>query len=536
MTEPQKVLAVEDDAVDRLSVQRGLERNREFQVITSEDLASAYRLVDSENLTAAVVDWSLPDGNALDFLARLEGRAIRLPVVVLTGHDDDQRARIALEKGAQDYLIKGEFKPDSLVRAIRYAVERKRSEELRTRLHHADRLVALGNLAAGICHEINNPMAWLLANMEFLREQVQRLPVGDSEELIRDCLEMIDESETGLRRIARTASALREYARLNSDVAEDVDINRVLRDSTRIAGHDARHRAEFQLELGEGLPLIRGDAAALQQVFINLIINATQALDEARGERPIIRASSAVQGGELVGAVEDSGPGIPESLRSEIFAPFFSTKHRHQGTGLGLPIARDIAIQFGGTLSVGDSELGGARFEVRLPIKVPSAVEPSWPAEDPSLPRPVEGARVLVIDDEPSILRMVKRSLRGHRVDVAETVEAGLALVSSTDYDAILCDLNLRPGSGADFHDALLAQRPEMLRRLTFMTGGAVSPSLRRFEKDADVSWLRKPFSRRDLLEVVQRVLGLKGPPSEANDRLPPGGSEAEFGPPSFPT
>jgi len=533
VSEPKKVLAVEDDAVDRLSVKRGLERTQEFQVVTAEDLASAYRMVDSDSFAAAVVDWNLPDGNALDFLARLEGRAIRLPVVVLTGHDNDQRARIALEYGAQDYLIKGEFKPDTLVRSIRYAVERKRSEEFRTRLHHADRLVALGNLAAGICHEINNPMAWLLANMEFLREQVQRLPVDASPDVLRDCLEMIDESETGLQRIARTASALRDYARLNSDAAEDVDLNRVLRDSAQIAGHDARHRAEIRVELGEGLPLIRGDAAALQQVFINLIMNATQALDEAQTERATIRVLSAVQGGEVLGAIEDSGPGIPESLRSEIFAPFFTTKTRGHGTGLGLPIARDIVMQFGGNLSVGDSELGGARFEVRLPVQRPPPVDAGQRSVDLPLTQAVDEVRVLVIDDEPSILRMIKRSLRNYNVDVAETVDAGLALVSTTEYHAVLCDLNLRPRSGADFHDALSEHHPHMMGRLTFMTGGAVAPGLRRFEKDADVSWLRKPFSRRDLLEVVRPRL--KDPPSGASDRLHDE-SAAGSGPLSSPT
>ncbi|MEM1024134.1 MAG: response regulator [Myxococcota bacterium] len=515
MNEPKRVLAVEDDAVDRLTVKRGLERSQEFQVSTAEDLASAYKMVDAESFAAAVVDWNLPDGNALDFLSRLEGRAINLPVVVLTGHDDDQRARIALERGAQDYLIKGEFKPDTLVRAIRYAVERKRSEEFRNRLHHADRLVALGNLAAGICHEINNPMAWLLANMEFLREQLQRLSVDSDRNVILDCLEMIEESETGLQRIARTASALRDYARLNPDTSEDVDLNRVLEDSARIAGHDAKHRADIRLELGPSIPVIRGDAAALQQVFINLIMNATQAIDEAGVEEATIRVTTNTHGGEVLGAIDDSGPGIPESIRSEIFAPFFTTKTKSHGTGLGLPIARDIVMQFGGNLSVGDSELGGARFEVRLPAQSPGPGEVKNLSVDILPVRADLDARVLVIDDEPSILRMIKRSLRDQRVDVAETVDAGLALVGSSDYDAVLCDLNLRPRSGADFYDELAKRRPEMLKKLTFMTGGAVSPDLRRFEKSAEVQWLRKPFTRRDLMQAVRR--GVTDPPSGAS-------------------
>jgi signal transduction histidine kinase len=505
------ILLVEDDAVDRLKVQRGLERRGvgPDRLIVAENLARARQWLDRHQPTAAVVDWTLPDGDALDFLDYLERKAIQLPVVVLTGHEDDGRARQALKQGAQDYLTKGAYTLDSLVRSIRYAVERKRAEEYRVRLQHADRLVSLGNLAAGICHEINNPMSWLLANMGFLREQLERLSGGvepSARPRIEDCLEMIHESETGLQRIAKTASALRDYARLNSERSEAVDVNEVLRTAARIADHEVRHRAEIELELAEDLPRFAGDPAGLQQVFVNLALNAVQAIDAQPEATHRIRLRSERLGGSLLVSIEDSGPGIPRRIRDQVFAPFFTTRSEQQGTGLGLPIAREIITQYGGSLTLEDSGLGGARFQIRLPLGEEPARALDGPA--PELTEDLlRGARVLVVDDEPSILRMMIRFLPESDVVPVATVDEAMAVLESSAVEAILCDLNLRPASGADLYREVVSRWPDLVDSFTMTTGGAVTPSLRRFEQEVSIPWLRKPFGRGQVIAAVQRAV-----------------------------
>lgn len=513
--------------MDLLKVRRGLEHsNLSLEIDTAENLAKAKERLEQQAFDAAVVDWSLPDGDALDFLQHLEDCAIELPVVVLTGHDDDALARAALKKGAQDYLIKGEYRLDALVRAVRYAIERKRAEAYRVRLQHADRLVSLGNLAAGICHEINNPMSWLLANMGFLKEQLDAMATTSEPRLhqqVQHCLGLITEAETGLQRIARTTSGLRDYARLNTERREPVDVNEVLRNAARLADHEARHRAEIELCLEDGLDSLNGDAAGLQQVFVNLVLNAVQALDscseENRRVTPRIRLRSERVVDAIMVSIEDSGPGVPPRLREQVFTPFFTTKAEQQGSGLGLPIAREIVSQHGGMLSLKDSELGGARFEIRLPMGGEATRVEHVPTVTPGSEDLLIGAKVLAVDDEPSILRMLSRFLPSATVVAVRSVEEALKALAAGDFDSILCDLNLRPASGADLYHQVSNQYPHLVSSFTMTTGGAVTPSLRRFEREAPVPWLRKPFGRDEVTAAVIR--NIKARPQFSSVRLP---------------
>lgn len=510
------LLVVEDSKVDRLLVERSVLRSGlGFDVHTAPDLVSAYRALDGRAFVAGVVDWSLPDGTVLDFLERVEALQLRLPVVVLTGHGDDLRARQALERGAQDYLVKGQHGPEALVRAIRYAIERKRAEDFRARLLHADRLVSLGNLAAGISHELNNPMSWLLANMEFIDENLAKLKalIDDAEspafEVLRDTEGLVSESTTGVRRIARTVRALKDYARLSPDSTRAVKINELLQSAGRMARPAVQHRADVTMELAPDLPVVEGDEGRLEQVFTNLLLNAAQAIDTAPGGPHRIRVRSRHQGGRVIVTIEDTGPGVPASLREQIFSPFFTTKSESKGSGLGLPIVRDILAHHRGHIAVGASrELGGAEFKVTLPvgllgIPVSSSDLPAPAADDGDRPA---CRRVLVIDDEESVGRVLSRLLRP--ADVALVTSAAAAretLHHDADFDFIICDLMMRPESGADFVAWLRRDQPGVAGRVILCTGGAVTPALREFQADSGLPVLNKPFSRDELWEAIRQ-------------------------------
>jgi signal transduction histidine kinase len=519
---PATLLLVEDSRVDRLLVERSVRRSAlGFAVRSAPDLTRAYRELDERAFAAAVVDWGLPDGTVLDFLDRVDALQLRLPVVVLTGHGDDVRARQALERGAQDYLIKGQHGPEALVRAIRYAIERKRAEDFRARLLHADRLVALGNLAAGISHELNNPMSWLIANMEFIDENLAKLKTllvetdAAALDVLRDTESLVAESATGVHRIARTVRALKDYARLSPDEARPVQINDVLASEGRIAKPAVQHRAEVAMELQPDLPPVDGDEVRLEQVFTNLLLNAAQAIDHAPVSAHRIRVRSEHRGGRVVVTIEDTGPGVPFSLREQIFSPFFTTKTGSKGSGLGLPICRDILAHHRGQISVGESlELGGAEFFVTLPAGVPGLdAEPSGRPTSVT-PRSEErppARRVLVIDDEESVGRVLSRLLRPASVRLVTSAAAGReALAEDPDFDFIICDLMMRPESGADFVQALRRDRPELADRVILCTGGAVTPNLRAFQAGSGLPVLSKPFSRDELWSAIRRSADLR--------------------------
>jgi len=518
---PPALLLVEDSRVDRLLVERSVRRSAlNFEVRAAPDLAGAYRELDQRVFAAAVVDWSLPDGTVLDFLERVESLQLRLPVVVLTGHGDDARARQALERGAQDYLVKGQHGPEALMRAIRYAIERKRAEDFRARLLHADRLVSLGNLAAGISHELNNPMSWLIANLEFIDENVSKLKslLLDHDvaalELLKDTESLVSESATGVRRIARTVRALKDYARLSPDDTRPVQINDVLAGACRFARPAVQHRAEVVLELQPDLPKVDGDETRLEQVFTNLLLNAAQAIDNApAGQQHRIRVRSFLQAGRVIVTVEDTGPGVPFSLRDQIFSPFFTTKAGSKGSGLGLPICRDILAHHRGQITLDASrDLGGAEFRVTLP-----SVDHDRASDSSELPvlaaaeeRP-SARRVLVIDDEESVGRVLSRLLKPADVELVSSAQAARsALARDADFDFIICDLMMRPESGADFVQWLRREGSHLAERVILCTGGAVTPNLRAFQAGAGLPVLNKPFSREELWSAIRASSDLR--------------------------
>ncbi|MGO8993617.1 MAG: ATP-binding protein [Polyangiaceae bacterium] len=371
--------------------------------------------------------------------------------------------------------------------------------EMRAQLAHAERLAAIGVLAAGVAHEINNPLAYMSLSAELILQQLARR--GEPQQMLDDVRAIL----TGTQRIARIVRELRTYARQDDEPVGRVDLAEVLASAERVVAHELKPRARVRREIGE-LPTVLGTDTRLEQVFVNLLLNAAHAIPDDRSDGEVgIRARAGER--DVAVEVSDNGVGIPAEALPRIFEPFFTTKAAGAGTGLGLSISRDIVTSLGGEL-VAASEVGrGTTMRVTLPRAPERAT-----ARDASLPPrgdgTVERHRVLVIDDEKFIVDLVTEALRGKH-DVVGTTDPHHALEQLVDggpFDVIVCDLMMSSLTGMDLHASAARARPGLEGRFVFATGGPTTDRARAFLATVPNARLTKPFSVKELEECVMAV------------------------------
>jgi signal transduction histidine kinase len=371
-------------------------------------------------------------------------------------------------------------------------------------LTRADRLAALGQLAAGVGHEINNPLTYVMTN---LRELVERLPnAEDSSERIQ-LAGLASEALDGTERIRRVVGDLRLLTRSGeNEQLELLDVHHVLGDALKLTEHVLRHRARVHEDYGD-IPRVKAEAQRLAQVFVNLLVNAAQAIPDTSTDRGTItvrtRRSST---GRAVVEIIDNGQGIsPQHLR-RIFEPYFTTKIHGEGTGLGLFVSLGIVRSFGGELEV-ESELGmGTTMRVSLPAS--EFVEVFDPSPSQMLALVPRRAKILVIDDEPVVARAMRRMLPGHDVSIAlDATHALQAFENGGLMDVIICDLMMPDISGVDLYVRACDRWPELKPRFLFMTGGAVTPKAQELLEQADVRCLHKPVRNEELMAMVDAIV-----------------------------
>jgi len=367
----------------------------------------------------------------------------------------------------------------------------------------ADRMGSVGTLAAGVAHEINNPLASVIANLDLALREVHALSPPTQGELL-DELEDAREAAERVRNIVRD---LRIFSRVDEDKRSPVDVERVLDSAVRMAWNEVRHRARLTKEYHR-VPAVEANEARLGQVFLNLIINAAQAIDEGAAERNEIRVRlSCDPHGNVVISVGDSGSGMTPAMRSRLFTPFVTTKPPGLGTGLGLSICHRIVTGLGGTITV-DTEMGkGTEFRVVLPPSVDRPLDPT----PVLLGDRASGrrGRVLVVDDEPMITQVVRRTLtKEHDVFTLDNAEDGYArIVAGEWFDVILCDLLMPQWSGMDFHAQLARSYPEQAERMVFFTGGAFTPKAREFLERVHNHRLEKPIDGMELRALINSLV-----------------------------
>ncbi len=508
-----RVLLVEDNVGDAELV-RVLLRNASYltvEVEHAQTLAEALsRLEEAEPpVDVILADLGLPDSQGMRTLRKLVAATEEAPVVVLTGGDPALGLH-AIREGAQDFVSKG-GDGDTLRRVLRFAVLRANHQrtlvDYERRLIHADRLAALGQLAAGVSHEINNPASYIGANLEQLRHCIERIRKGeiDQENLVAaatEMLSMIDDSREGFRQIKAITGDLRSFARVSNDAVELTDINEAVRSAVNLTGGQVRYVANLELDLGP-TPPIAVERAKIVQVFVNLLINAAQAIAQADTTGHHIRVRSKREGDTVVVEVSDDGPGISPDACARIFEPFYTTKPADHGTGLGLAVCRDCVELHRGELSV-ESELGaGATFRVVLPLDTGLSV-PSAPPPTSSTAALRRRARVLLIDDDHMVRRSLRRSLSAWH-DVVEAgggSEALEVLAGDAEFDVILCDLMMPEVDGAGVMEWLETERPTMVARMVFISGGAFTARGQAI-LDRGFRTMGKPIDEAELLEVV---------------------------------
>ncbi|HSP78252.1 MAG TPA: ATP-binding protein [Myxococcaceae bacterium] len=396
--------------------------------------------------------------------------------------------------------------------------ERKQME---ARLLLADRMASVGTLAAGVAHEINNPLAYLSANLGYAHEELHKLlesappslATPHPRELLGGVHKALDEALHGAERVQSIVGDLKTFSRDNPEPLCAVDVQKVLDSTLNLAAGELRHRARLVKDYGD-VPRVRGNDSRLGQVFLNLLVNAAQAIGtDGEADQHEVRVTTRLsETGQVVVEVSDTGAGIAPELLGRIFDPFFTTKPPGVGTGLGLSICHNLILALGGEIHV-HSDLGrGTTFQVLLPVASPLD-EQSAALVQPVLPSSGPRGRVLVIDDEPMLCAALERILRPHHDVILTTLaaEALPRLEAGESFDLILCDLMMPRMNGMDFHAALSRLRPELTRRVIFLTGGAFTPQAKAFLERVPNRRVEKPFNSRALLAVTREVLAAVG-------------------------
>jgi len=386
---------------------------------------------------------------------------------------------------------------------------------LQEQLMVSDRMASVGILAAGVAHEINNPLAAILTNLHMAVETLPTLKIdpvskNDQSELEEELHDALEASER-LRDIVRD---LKIFSRTPESAMGPVDIHRILDSSLRMAWNELKHRARIVRKF-ERVPSVHGDESRLGQVFLNLIVNAVQAMEEGHADRNTITISTAVDArGRVEVEVRDTGCGMSQEVLSHIFTPFFTTKPVGVGTGLGLSICSRIVQALGGEIAV-ESEVGkGTCFHICLPPAQKVDASPRVGRVRRAIA--ALSARILVIDDEPIVGTALKRVLGKENEVIAETSARNALdrIRGGEHFDLILCDLMMPDMTGADFYAEFKELWPARASDIVFMTGGAFTPKARTFLASVNNERMEKPFDMATLKKLVRDHL-LMHPVSE---------------------
>jgi signal transduction histidine kinase len=424
-------------------------------------------------------------------------------------------ARIFLGRA---YPLRGE-------RVLLYLRDVTLAREGEVRRLQAEKMASIGILAAGVAHEINNPAAFVLGNFDALSMHFQSLEerlrsVEDpafktaATEIVFESNAILQESKEGMARILRIVRSLSSFTHVDDDQVAPTDVNTAVDSTLGILRNELRHRATVDRDL-QAKRLVRSTPARLGQVFLNLIMNAIQAVDEARGRDNRIRVRTYDHGDDVIFEVTDNGTGIAPAVLPRIFDSFFTTKPRGIGTGLGLPISQGIVNALGGQITVETENGRGTLFRVRMPGEAPRIL-PALPPR-PATPPHYSRRRILAVDDEALLLKAYRRMIS----DTHEVVtalggrDALLVLRKRQDFDVILCDLQMPEMSGMELFMTAKREFPELAPRFVFVTGGAFSTEARHFLEQA-VTCLNKPFSVDELMGLIEaKVTETGGAPSE---------------------
>jgi two-component system NtrC family sensor kinase len=428
------------------------------------------------------------DGSVANYLLRLR-RA------------DDSTVWVELTGRAETDKKSGLLRLEGLVRDVS---ERKKlddqSREIYQQLLQAEKMAALGQTISGVAPELNNPLATILS----WAERISQKQMIDAS-VRRGCEIILGEAE----RAARIVRNLLTFARKRQTTRAMVDVNQVVRETLALRAYEQRvTNISIVDALAAGLPQVFADGHQVQQVLLNLVINAEQAMLSAHGRGVlVVRTWHDADRESVMLEINDDGPGIPENVQPKIFDPFFTTKDVGKGTGLGLTVAYAIIQEHGGRIRF-ESRPAGTSFFVEIPV---SGARANVPASRPKAAAAdaVEGASILLVEDEAPLAAAVVDALTeaGYAVDHAGDGEQALSRVRQRPFDLVICDLKMPRLDGRAFFRALSSETPALAGRILFVTGDVAGTEAEKFLAESGCRWLAKPFRLAELLRAVRERL-----------------------------
>ncbi len=383
---------------------------------------------------------------------------------------------------------------DYLLAVTREITERKQME---IQLAQADRLASVGVLAAGVAHEINNPLVYILNNISYA---LQELPPDQHE--VRDALR---EARSGADRVRAIVQDLKTFSRSDEKMGP-VDVRQLLDSSIKVAQNEIRFRARLQREYDDDVPIVEANAR-LGQVFLNMLMNAAHAIREGDPSSNLISVMVRGADEQVIVEISDTGCGIAADKLKKIFDPFYTTKPVGMGTGLGLSICQNIVKALGGEIEVESREGEGSTFRLRLPApvstKAPVCTKSSVPPPDAT-----RSLEVLVVDDDAFVARAIRRLLRHrHRVTIAGGGREALEIIASRAFDVVFCDVMMPNMTGMDLHREVKRLQPSLAERFIFITGGPFTPEARDLFDQVTNPCIQKPFTPAELADVLQHAI-----------------------------
>lgn len=500
----KRILLVEDDEVDRMRVRRFL-RGTELELVEATDLASAAAALETGRFDCVLCDLSLPDGDGFELVERLQGHAVHAPpVVVLTGTPEGERAVSALRLGAQDYLEKDELSAHRLQRSIAHATERQRNADLQRRLLEYDRVSALGRIAGGMAHQINNPAAAVQGNSEVLLDLARQL--GEAAEAtgasglrasLAEVMEIAQDNLAACRRITQVVDEVIRYASNEQAEHAPIRVEKVAATVRDLARARLGPAGEITLAVEPDVH-VHGSVSQVLHAVLHLVENAVEAVLRAPGRRHRIEVSARRVGETVELAVRDSGPGIPAESLDRVFDPFYTLRPASDGLGLGLAVVADVARLHGGRVEVDSPPTGGARFTLRLP------------AADPPQQTPAETARVtvkprlLLVGDDCTVLRELSHQLAPHfLVRTASSGAQALEQLGCGRFEAVVCDARLADLPPVAFERGVRTVAPHLSDQIYFTVASLDSPAACAVAGRASGRVLERPLDAAALLRQV---------------------------------
>jgi len=381
-------------------------------------------------------------------------------------------------------------------------------EHQRQLLFQNEKMSALGELLAGVAHELNNPLSVVVGHSLMLREEVRDT----------GAIRRIEKISSAAERCARIVKTFLAMARQQPTKMESTDISLVIATAIDVASYGEKSDGlDIRYKLNEEVPNILADADQITQVIINLVINAEQAITQAGvGNRIQVTAHNNRKGTKVKIFVEDNGPGVPDHIKARIFEPFFTTKDIGEGTGIGLSFCHRIILSHGGEIWLDQDYSQGCRFGIKLPIAPPTDnIRP----QAKTTPQSPEKIKVLIIDDEVEVGELTSEILRkgGLHVDFSSSGAGAIGLLEKTRYDVLLSDLNMPEMDGRELYETIERDFPEMLNSTGFLTGDTMGMASQKFLQESKRPYLEKPVSPEELRELVYGLVDQREDKSDGN-------------------